>query len=312
MDDFNFSHLKKEHSLYAVPETEAEQKELFLELQQNRKKIKEDRRAYYDPEADSKAKQSYYEGIDFDNKDESEIAEALHRLVKQTHTNQVGYSPSRYVYPWVDLQENGSLVSVYSGRRRKPEEVLAEDYITAEKRIKQLEKQVVALDREDTRGLRVGIENEFKFNCEHAVPQSWFGRDEPMKGDIHHLFTCDPVCNSARGNYPYYDFREYEPETELMAVRDGCGKAEDERFEPEYSKGAVARAMLYFLLRYPDEIQKSFKRRIDIGLLDEWHQEFPPDVYEKHRNAAIADIQGNRNPFIDFPEEFRLCGKWLR
>ncbi|WP_066174353.1 endonuclease I family protein [Bacillus marinisedimentorum] len=311
MDDTDFSRLKGEHRLYAVPETEAEQKEIFMTLQENREKIKGDRRAYYDPEADRQAIQVYYEDIDFGDMNGMDLAEALHLLVKQTHTNPVGYSPSRFVYPWVDLQENGSLVSVYSGRRRKPEEVLAEDYITAEKRKQRLEKQVIALDAEDTEGVRAGIENEFKFNCEHAVPQSWFGRDEPMKGDIHHLFTCDPVCNSARSNYPYYDFKEYEPETDLMAVRDGCGKAEDERFEPEFSKGTVARAMLYFLLRYPDKVKKSFKKRIDIRLLNEWHREYPPDVYEKHRNAAIADIQGNRNPFIDYPE-YLLDVKWLR
>ena len=28
----------------------------------------------------------------------------------------------------------------------------------------------------------------------------------------------------------------------------------------------------------------------------------PPSLHEKHRNAEIAKIQGNRNPFIDHPE----------
>jgi endonuclease I len=33
-----------------------------------------------------------------------------------------------------------------------------------------------------------------------------------------------------------------------------------------------------------------------------WNRDFPVTVYEKHRNLAIYEIQGNRNPFIDFPE----------
>jgi deoxyribonuclease I len=40
---------------------------------------------------------------------------------------------------------------------------------------------------------------------------------------------------------------------------------------------------------------------MDISLLVQWHQQFPVTIYEKHRNWAIYRIQGNCNPFIDFP-----------
>jgi endonuclease G, mitochondrial len=33
-----------------------------------------------------------------------------------------------------------------------------------------------------------------------------------------------------------------------------------------------------------------------------WHKAQLPGEYEKHRNAAIFEMQGNRNPLIDFPE----------
>jgi endonuclease I len=36
-------------------------------------------------------------------------------------------------------------------------------------------------------------------------------------------------------------------------------------------------------------------------LLD-WHGQFPPGDYERHRNAAVFARQGNRNPLIDHPE----------
>ena len=39
-----------------------------------------------------------------------------------------------------------------------------------------------------------------------------------------------------------------------------------------------------------------------IELLLDWHEQYPPDTYERHRNAAIFELQGNRNPLIDHPE----------
>src|SRR5699024_7977163 len=115
-----------------------------------------------------------------------------------------------------------------------------------------------------------------------------------------------------RSNYPYYDFADYNPQIiGNQRVEDTCGKAERNLFEPEYGKGTVARAMLYFLLRYPKEIEPSYKEEIDIDLLLDWHQQFPPDIYEKHRNQSIYEIQGNHNPFIDFPDKMNQLIKKL-
>ena len=55
-----------------------------------------------------------------------------------------------------------------------------------------------------------------------------------------------------------------------------------------------------FLIRYHNKIDSS---RVDIPLLLKWHEEFNVSLYEKHRNAAIFELQGNRNPFIDFPDK---------
>ncbi|MER9273473.1 endonuclease [Mesorhizobium sp. M0643] len=33
-----------------------------------------------------------------------------------------------------------------------------------------------------------------------------------------------------------------------------------------------------------------------------WHEQYAPDEWERHRNAATYVLQGNRNPLIDFPE----------
>ena len=69
-------------------------------------------------------------------------------------------------------------------------------------------------------------------------------------------------------------------------------------------KGAVARATLYFLIRYPGEINRTAREYEPDRLktLLGWHESDPVTEYEKHRNAAIFQKQGNRNPLIDHPE----------
>ena len=95
------------------------------------------------------------------------------------------------------------------------------------------------------------LDAQMPYNCEHVVPQSSFAKKEPMRGDLHHLFTCESRCNSFRSNTPYYEFNDDR------AVMHDCGRSEPGeagRFEPRAGKGAVARATMYFLLRYPGMI----------------------------------------------------------
>ncbi|ESY01478.1 hypothetical protein X755_06505 [Mesorhizobium sp. LNJC405B00] len=33
-----------------------------------------------------------------------------------------------------------------------------------------------------------------------------------------------------------------------------------------------------------------------------WHEQYAPDEWERHRNAATYVLQGNRNPLVYFPE----------
>jgi endonuclease I len=77
-------------------------------------------------------------------------------------------------------------------------------------------------------------------------------------------------------------------------------------FEPFMGKGKVARATLYFLLRYAGEFENQYEQDDEIATLLEWHEQAAITEHELHRNLAIADIQKNRNPFIDHPEWARL------
>jgi endonuclease G len=275
----------------AVVDKQSELEEALAELERSR------RRPYFDEAVAREAQERYYEEIG----DEPDF-ETLSELVRGTHGTLIRYAPSHHVYPWVDLHPDGMLRSIYSGKVYDPE-----DFIREDARIDQLRgerfKEVLAVEglmsAEEMAAEIEALEAAMPFNCEHVVPQSWFGKREPMRGDLHHLFACESGCNSFRGNTPYFDFPDFEE-----AVREECGKRVANKFEPTRGKGAVARATLYFLLRYPGEINRTSTEYEEsrLGVLLRWHEEAPPSLYEQHRNEAIFERQGNRNPFIDHPE----------
>ncbi|RAK18946.1 endonuclease I [Anoxybacillus vitaminiphilus] len=274
-------------------------------LKEYQEKIRTNKDVYYNERDDKRAMERYYRHVSINESDGLKLFFQYHELVKKTHKRRLPYffSKDEYLYTWVDLQPDGSVKSIYSGEHKDPEMLIVQDYETIRKRYEQF-LQLLRMTRKakfDVGKKMISIEKQFKFNTEHVVPQSWFGAREPMKGDLHHLFVCQPECNTTRSNFPYADFPFYEPESPAEPIRNHCGVANNEYFEPEYGKGTVARAMMYFLLRYPNEIRKPFRKKIDISLLVQWHQQFPVTIYEKHRNWAIYRIQGNRNPFIDFP-----------
>ena len=66
----------------------------------------------------------------------------------------------------------------------------------------------------------------------------------------------------------------------------------------------MARATLYFLLRYPGEVADNDNEmpKDRLKTIVEWAKSDKVDRWERHRNAEIQKVQGNRNPLIDFPE----------
>ncbi len=138
-------------------------------------------------------------------------------------------------------------------------------------------------------------------NVEHTWPQSKFTGTSPsevQKSDLHHLFPADAHINSDRGNYPFGEVAIDQKSLQCQISRLGNSRAGQQVvFEPPTShKGHVARALFYFAVRYQvaiDDVQESYLRK--------WDHEDPVDEEEIRRNEAIFKLQGNRNPFIDFP-----------
>ncbi|MFK7601446.1 endonuclease [Deinococcus sp. SM5_A1] len=240
--------------------------------------------AYLNPQDGADAA-AYYAGLSTDDAPQDRFL-ALSQLLTRTHAQTLRYSPATELYPAVDLWPDGKLRSLYSAREHTPEDFIAADLAAQGRRTELAAREGISHDT---------LEDAFPYNCEHVVPQSWFAKREPMRGDLHHLFACEPDCNSFRGNTPYYDFPDYGE-----ALRSDCGRRDPGEFEPAHGKGAAARATLYFLLRYPGVVRQYSARHLETLLA--WHAEQPPGDWEKHRNALIFARQGNRNPLIDHPE----------
>lgn len=137
-------------------------------------------------------------------------------------------------------------------------------------------------------------------NCEHTWPQSRFNRSFSkglQKSDLHHLYPTDSRANSTRGNN---EFAEVDGEelSDCDGSYVGVEKWQGAYFEPPNEhKGNVARALFYFSVRYKLKIsaqEEEYLRR--------WHTLDPVDQDEIERNDLIQKVQGNRNPFIDYPE----------
>lgn len=229
---------------------------------------------YYDEASDAKRRETYYQPISdvFTASDHREVFQDLHRHLVRTH-KPLSELPADVLYSEVDRRPDGALYYLYSGEGPKVEE---------------------QAPTRNTRDLE-------SFNIEHVVPKSWFDAQQPMRDDLHHLFTEERHCNSQRGNLPLREVGSGAEEIQNCGLmRTENGKA----FEPKAGKGEVARAILYFVTRHPGLVGDSSKEMTaeDLPKLLDWHREYPVSDYELHRNEVIQAKQGNRNPFIDYPE----------
>lgn len=258
---------------------------------------------YYDPEKDREEQEEYYAGVN----PGPGFFDALNRLVSDTHQRELEYAPSRHLYPLVDLHPDDLIRSIYSGKSFTAEELIRLDAqvdLDRQSELLRLQQQESDMTAERFREVADNLEAAMPYNCEHVVPQSWFHKNNPMRGDLHHLFACEVRCNSMRGNLPYTDFEDYDPRpvVDLEKVVPFCGKAEQGMFEPENNKGIVARAVFYFLVRYPGLLSGHYSSAGEIDILKQWHASQPVTFFERHRNRCISQVQGNRNPFVDRPE----------
>lgn len=148
------------------------------------------------------------------------------------------------------------------------------------------------------------------WNREHVWPKSrgFPDIDDMPHNDLHHIRATDKSVNADRRSL------DFDISEDRLAEAPNA-RIDDDSFEPpDRVKGDIARMLFYVDVRYEGGDGVPDLRLIDrashwseptlgkLCTLLTWHAEDPVDGLERRRNDLVADIQGNRNPFIDDPE----------
>lgn len=158
-------------------------------------------------------------------------------------------------------------------------------------------------------------------NIEHSFAKSWWGgakRQAYM--DLHHLNPSDQRANSSKGSWPMA-IVDGKTSTDNGTIKVGKSNSrpggEITAWEPHNDyKGDFARVYMYMVTCYEDYASDWTGNSVNqldnntypvfepwaVQLLLKWSREDPVSKKELDRNEAVYQIQGNRNPFIDYPE----------
>ncbi|MEA4935278.1 MAG: endonuclease [Paludibacter sp.] len=162
-----------------------------------------------------------------------------------------------------------------------------------------------------------GYNSVTDMHIEHSLPKSWWGGYEwNVYKDLFHLYPSDGSTNMSKSNNPLGVV------TGTPTKDNGVSKIGPASypgytgnvFEPadEY-KGDFARSYFYVSTIYEDLAPYWDSPMMNkntypvwtpwaIQLLRQWHQQDPVSVKEQLRQEAVYNIQGNRNPYIDYPD----------
>lgn len=226
----------------------------------------------------------------------------LHEIIKTGHRD-MGYGGLWNAYKIGDLdkfyENDNSILDVYS---EKPLTTDAYNYIPGTNQCGNYSGEAAC------------------YNREHLFPQGFFNEASPMRNDYLHILPTDGYVNGKRSNYPFGKVG-----TAIWTSTNGSKLGTSNFpgyggtvFEPiDEFKGDIARSLLYFITIYEDKLQSfnyndnnnpqdgSKNRGFDqwyINLLLSWNQLDPVSPKEVARNNYAYEYQGNRNPYIDYPE----------
>ncbi|MBR1809349.1 MAG: endonuclease [Paludibacteraceae bacterium] len=218
---------------------------------------------------------------------------AVYACTQQGYSD-LGYDGLLTAYKKTDVDENGQLIDMYGGCR---------------------------FAFSNSCG---NYKNECDcYNREHSIPKSWWGsspKTSKQGSDIFHVVPTDGKVNGIRSSLPFgettnfdYTYNGNKKGTSSFSGYSGTV------FEPrdEY-KGDFARGYFGTMAKWELKATSSAGSAIFTGdytangnfgltqygmnLLLKWHRQDPVSDKELRRNDSIEATQGNRNPFIDYPE----------
>ena len=244
---------------------------------------------------------TYYRSAN--GKSGAELKTALHEIIG--NPNVVSYSGLKAAYIKTDTRPDGFLRDFYS---------CTTQYVPGS-------------------DMAAGQYEGFNYNREHAVCQSWFKSVSPMYSDVVHVIPTDGYINSRRNNNPFGEVvsdtnrvktseqgysRWGAPRKELV-FPDSIAEKVTTVFEPnDEVKGDIARIYFYMVTCYEDRATTFTNgtgayvfnaegtayeplRPWVHQMMMRWSAIDPVDSIETARNDSVFVVQGNRNPFVDYP-----------
>ena len=229
---------------------------------------------------------TYYQNAD--GKSGKELKTAMAAIINP-HT-QLEYNDLWEAFKTTDRRDDGKVWDMYSSRSNFE----------------------FGVNQDDGKSAKEGD----KYNREHSMPKSWFNDEYPMYTDLTHIIPADKWVNSLRGNAPFGetknpsncsdgDFSKFGP----SSVSGYTGSV----FEPndEY-KGDFARIYFYMVTCYEKNVSSWNSEMLAqneypaftgwaLDMLLRWAAQDPVSQKEIDRNNAVYGIQGNRNPYVDYP-----------
>ena len=150
-------------------------------------------------------------------------------------------------------------------------------------------------------------------NIEHSFPKSWWGGSKNQAyQDLYNLMPCESGINSKKSNYPMGEVTSSDNGNGWTKV--GNGADGSKYWEPADTwKGDFARGYMYMATAYQNFswvntglqiLEKNTYPTLQkwaYTLFIKWAKADKPDEVEINRNEEVYKIQGNRNPFVDFP-----------
>lgn len=194
-------------------------------------------------------------------------------------------------------------------------------YLNVEKDLNGTAKDSLIIGFYDGRSMKGAWDQGKTWNREHTWPQVRFkgsysdGTSIPMGYDMQSVRPASTAVNSDRGNTPYGEGGSYYDPDE-----NGINNPLYEAAHLGSYKGDCARCILYDYVVYGSKgghSNKLYDSKVKADLLQQlgtkgvfqsiavllkWHMLDPSSLTEMVHNDGAQTYQGNRNPFIDYPE----------
>lgn len=251
------------------------------------------------PEFDPESYGGYYKDIGYDDEDTTFMRFNLHQLMVNTHTTYYQYGNMSKYASQTDMDPD------------KPSQLM---YFYTSKKTTSYGSREHVWPCANSNGLWGRDDGK-------DIGESYVGGGS----DLYHVRPCTNSVNTARQNYRFYEFLEGE---EYKTISDGGAyqlrySVDAKKAEPaDEWKGDIARIVVYLFVHYGSYASSDEKDKYT-GTLDlsdvifrasgesmqtlyericRWNRLDPVSEQEKLRNENVFKLQGNRNPFVDYPQ----------